>query len=113
MPMPANTVKPLHPEPAVPAVSAPALVKPISLTALRPPHGKEDSKSASPPMAALAQRSHVAEKKMAPRISELRSVLKGVLAKRDTKQLPQSPVSDIPKNDSLGGSLKQGETIKL
>ncbi|OGZ43726.1 MAG: hypothetical protein A2719_01405 [Candidatus Ryanbacteria bacterium RIFCSPHIGHO2_01_FULL_45_22] len=93
-----QSVPPLaSPTPLSPSLSALSAAKPVSLSSLRPVHP-----------APSAQRHPIIEKKTPQRISELQSVLKGVLAKH---KMPLS--SPMQEKKASSGSLQPGERIKL
>lgn len=80
--------------------------KPVSLSALRSYVSKDTQKT--------IPKRHAAEQKTPERISELRSVLQGVLAKRRVPaQTKNSPTSPAQQKKPSGGSLQPGERIKL
>ncbi|OGZ46578.1 MAG: hypothetical protein A3J55_02705 [Candidatus Ryanbacteria bacterium RIFCSPHIGHO2_02_FULL_45_17b] len=106
-PAPTPTVSP----PAPIAVTPPPIShqhqptpKPVSLSSLRPT-----------PLAPQPHKRSPTEKKIPERMSELRSVLQGVLAKRNIPQkrieTPLPPATHQEKQNS--GSLQPGERIKL
>src|SRR3990167_2263781 len=97
--LPSAPLSPLLPPSSPPPLFSPlATTKPVSLSSLRPVVSPVTS----------AHKRLITEKKTPERISELRSIFKGVLEKRNT-----SPQTRKPTVPPISGSLQPGERVKL